>query len=334
MSGVQYIDVCNGDADGLCAVLQWRLHAPRAATLVTGLKREIALLERVQAAAGDQVLVCDISMQRNRTALLRLLEQGVQVRYFDHHAVADIPVHPGLEAHIDLGSGVCSSLLMDRHLGGAFRAWALVGAYGDNLTRVADALAIAHGFAADQRQQLRALGEAINYNAYGEDERDVHITPARLYGVLSRYSDPLALWAQETIGQELDALRQADLRRAAGLKPHWQGDTGVVYLLPDEPWSRRVSGGLANELARAAPKRACAVVAPTRAAAAPGEGYRVSVRAPIDSPAGASELCARFGGLGRAAAAGIDHLPAGELGRFVQAFGAARWGVTPGRQLS
>ena len=43
------IDVCNGDADGLCAVLQWRLHTPAAATLVTGLKRDIALLERVQA---------------------------------------------------------------------------------------------------------------------------------------------------------------------------------------------------------------------------------------------------------------------------------------------
>ena len=38
-------DVCNGDADGLCAVLQWRLAHPEPATLVTGLKRELELLQ-------------------------------------------------------------------------------------------------------------------------------------------------------------------------------------------------------------------------------------------------------------------------------------------------
>ena len=51
-------DVCNGDADGLCAVRQWRLHEPAAATLVTGLKREITLLQRVPADLADEVLVC------------------------------------------------------------------------------------------------------------------------------------------------------------------------------------------------------------------------------------------------------------------------------------
>src|SRR5690606_26020239 len=111
------------------------------AVLVTGLKREIALLERVPARAGDQVLVCDLSMERNRPALLRLLESGVRVRYFDHHAAGEVPRHPGLEAHVDLGSGVCTSVLVDRHLGGRFRAWAVVGAFGDNLRGVAEGLA-------------------------------------------------------------------------------------------------------------------------------------------------------------------------------------------------
>ncbi|UUZ72893.1 hypothetical protein LP415_05105 [Polaromonas sp. P1(28)-8] len=74
--GQRRVDVCNGDADGLCAVLQWRLQTPAPATLVTGLKREIALLDRVQAMPGDELLVCDLSLQRNRTALLRLLAQG------------------------------------------------------------------------------------------------------------------------------------------------------------------------------------------------------------------------------------------------------------------
>jgi len=103
------VDVCNGDADGLCALVQWRLHEPQvAASLVTGLKRDIELLDRVQAARGDSVLVCDLSMRRNRRALMRLLDAGVRVRYFDHHEAGDIPLHPLLEAHIDVASDVWS----------------------------------------------------------------------------------------------------------------------------------------------------------------------------------------------------------------------------------
>lgn len=67
-------------------------------TLVTGLKRGIALLARVPAVAGDEVLVCDLSMERNLVALVGLLDRGVRVRYFDHHALLrEIPKHPGQE---------------------------------------------------------------------------------------------------------------------------------------------------------------------------------------------------------------------------------------------
>ncbi|ABE42884.1 hypothetical protein [Polaromonas sp. JS666] len=319
--GQRRVDVCNGDADGLCAVLQWRLQTPAPATLVTGLKREIALLDRVQAMPGDELLVCDLSLQRNRTALLRLLAQGARVRYFDHHAACDVPPHPNLHTHIELGSQTCTSLLMDRHLGGAQRLWALAGAYGDNLTAVADALAADSGVGSEDRARLRMLGEAINYNAYGEDERDVYIPPARLYETLSRYRDPLDLSLHETIVRPLDALRRADLRQAAQVPPHWQNGRASVYLLPDAPWSRRVIGCLANELASARPAMAHAVLKAVRAG-----GYVVSVRAPLSAAGGARELCLRFGGAGRAGAAGIDDLPARDLDRFIQAFGAARWG--------
>lgn len=124
------IDVCNGDADGLCSVVQWRLNTPRKSRLITGLKRDIALLEHVQAVHGDSVLVCDISMKRNLQPLMNLLSAGVSVRYFDHHHVDEIPVHPLLEAHIDFDSRSCTSLLVDQHLGGRFQAWAIVGAFG------------------------------------------------------------------------------------------------------------------------------------------------------------------------------------------------------------
>ncbi|WP_341917125.1 hypothetical protein [Polaromonas sp. YR568] len=316
------IDVCNGDADGLCALLQWRLQQPASAVLVTGLKRDIALLERVQAGPGDEVLVCDVSLQRNRAALLRLLAAGARVRYFDHHAPSDVPDHPNLETHIDLDSQTCTSLLMDRYLGGAHRSWALVGAYGDNLTGVADALAAQTGMTIQDRERLRMLGEAINYNAYGEEESDVFITPTRLYETLLRYRDPLELLQHEPIAQQLDGRRREDLRRAADLPPHCQNDRARAILLPDAGWSRRVIGCLANELARAEPGRAHAVLK-----AVHGDGYVVSVRAPLVAAGGARELCRRFGGAGRAGAAGIDHLPAQELDRFLEAFGATRWGA-------
>ncbi|MFZ2651902.1 MAG: hypothetical protein WA210_17535 [Burkholderiaceae bacterium] len=311
----RHIDVCNGDADGLCAVLQWRLHEPAPASLVTGPKRDIALLDRVQAGPGDEILVCDISMQRNRAALLRLLEQGARVRYFDHHAVSDMPVHPNLETHIEFGARVCTSLLMDRYIGGAHRAWALVGAYGDNLTEVADALAESSGLAEPQRARLQLLGEAINYNAYGEAGKDVPIAAQHLYRIMARYRSPFDLLDHEPLARQLDALRRADLELGEKLAPHWENDRACVVVLPDAPWSRRVIGALANRLALAHPARAHAVLRPLREG-----GFVVSVRAPLAAAGGANELCGRFGGAGRAGAAGIDQLPDSELERFIGEF--------------
>ena len=207
-------DVCNGDADGLTAVLQWRLHDPAPATLVTGLKRDIALLERVPSGA-DEVLVCDLSIARNRQALTALLDAGARVRYFDHHFAGDVPIHPKLETHLDANPELCTSLLMDHWLGGRFHAWALVGAYGDALTSVAHRRAAAAGYDDEQRTALRRLGEAINYNAYGDDERDVCIAPAKLYHVMAQHADPFAMIArEEALVDELDARRRTDLRHA------------------------------------------------------------------------------------------------------------------------
>jgi len=317
-------DVCNGDADGLCAVRQWRLHEPAPATLVTGLKREIALLQRVPAERADEVLVCDVSLDRNRGALLRLLARGVRVRWFDHHAASQVSDDPGLEAHLDFGSEVCSSLLVDRALGGAQRAWALVGAYGDELGAVAERLAVASGFDERQRAALQRLGRAINYNAYGEEASDLRLHPADLYAVMARHADPFALLAAEPVIDEIDGQREADLRQARALAPSWQSTRARVVVLPDAAWSRRVCGVLANELAADRPDQAQAVLRARRSG-----DYLVSVRAPRSAPRGAAALCAAFGGSGRAAAAGIDALPSAELDRFIRAFAEARWDGAP-----
>ena len=45
-----HYDVFNGDADGLCALQQLRLDRPVASELVTGVKRDIQLLNRISPA--------------------------------------------------------------------------------------------------------------------------------------------------------------------------------------------------------------------------------------------------------------------------------------------
>src|SRR5258706_347919 len=82
---MRHFDVFNGDADGICSLHQLRLDEPCDSTLVTGMKRDIALLESVPAQAGDVVTVLDVSLDRNRDALRSLLDRGAEVRYFDHH---------------------------------------------------------------------------------------------------------------------------------------------------------------------------------------------------------------------------------------------------------
>lgn len=51
---------------------------PAPATLPTGLRRDIALIELVHAKGGDEVNLFDLSMQRDRVALLDRLDAGVQ----------------------------------------------------------------------------------------------------------------------------------------------------------------------------------------------------------------------------------------------------------------
>ena len=313
-------DVCNGDADGLFALRQWRLAHPQESIVITGIKRDIELLARVEAGADDQVAVFDIAISRNKDALERLLAAGAAVTWFDHHAPGRIPEHKEFTPHIDTDPEICTSLLVDRHLKGHFRLWAIAAAYGDNLAPSAERLADAVPLSLPQRAQLRLLGEAVNYNAYGDSEADVRIHPAALYRWLAHYDDPFDAIAQAPIVRELDALRRADLDRARAMAPRHRDDHSVVVVLPDAHWSRRVSGPFANELALRDPQRAHAVLKELASAA-----YSVSVRAPISSPFGADVLAREFGGGGRVGAAGIDHLPAADLPRFIARLAAMRW---------
>ena len=309
-----FYDVFNGDADGICALHQLRLAEPRASVLVTGAKRDIALLERIDAQAGDTVTVLDISLARYVAALQKQLAQGASCRYFDHHFAGTVPAHPQFEAFIDTAPDVCTSLLVDRYLDGSQRIWAVVAAFGDNLAAAAHKAAATLDLNDLQLAQLQELGEYINYNAYGDSVEDLNYHPADLYQSLARYPDPFQFITGEPVFEILRVARADDLFRAAELKPETATARGAVYVLPDAAWSRRVNGTFGNQLATAHPARAHAVLT------ARGDTYAVSVRAPVATPRGADELCRQFGGGGRQGAAGIDALPAGDYGRFVTAF--------------
>lgn len=310
-----HYDVFNGDADGICALQQLRLAQPRAAHMVTGVKRDIALLQRVPAEAGATVTVLDVSLHRNRAALVELLGRGVAVEYFDHHYAGDVPVHPLLRAHLDADARTCTSLLVDRHLQGRHRAWAIAGAFGDNLPEVAQALAQALRLPTGQVELLRTLGEAINYNAYGDSEQDLLLPPAELAALVRPYAEPQAFAATEPVARALVARQAQDLALGLALPPSHTLAGATVYTLPDTAWARRVQGVLANALSQRSPSLAHAVLR-----ARGDQAWVVSLRAPRQRPCGADTLCLRFaGGGGRAASAGIDLLPRTSLEEFIAA---------------
>ena len=312
-------DVFNGDADGICALHQLRLEAPADSVLVTGLKRDVALLRRVSAEPGDTVTVLDISADANREALVSLLDRGVRIHYFDHHFAGELPVSSRLHGHIDTSPTTCTSLIVDRYLNGARRAWAIVGAYGDNLAWAAQRCAERLRLSVEDMNTLRDLGENLAYNAYGDREEDVIVHPRDLYRAIEPYADPLRFAREDERCRRIGEQKCADLGNAQRIAPTIVRPGSTLYVLPNEPWARRVRGVLANTLANRTPSLAHALLTANEHGA-----FTVSLRAPIAAPAGADAVCRRFAtGGGRAAAAGVNHLPRDELGAFVDAVDAA-----------
>jgi hypothetical protein len=312
---MKFYDVFNGDADGLCAMHQLRLAEPRESIRITGVKRDIELLSRVDAARGDEITVFDLSLEVNRAALERALDAGAKVRYFDHHFAGAIPQRPGFRAHIDGSPDTCTSLIVDRFLNGKYRAWAVVAAFGDNLREAAWKAAEPLEMNEMQMYTLRTLGECLNYNSYGESLDDLHYQPDELYETLRHYDNPLDFAVAEPVYEVLRTALSDDLVRAAEISPLLMLESAAAFRLPDAAWSRRISGFFSNQLTNAFPMRAHAVLTVRDG------GYLVSVRAPASVPVGADALCRQFDtGGGRSRAAGIQMLREEDLARFLDAF--------------
>ncbi len=320
-SGKRCIDVCNCDADGLCSILQWRLHEPKESTILALMDAEASLVGRVHTRPGDEFLMCDIPIEPNRSTLLQLLQAGARVQYFNHYVTDEIPYHPGLRATIDACKQTSTSLTVDRLLGGKFRKWAVVGAYGKRTTYAAESLALEMGIGSDTRARLRELGKLISYNACATHERNACIPPSQLYERLSQYRDPLEFLRSESLASELDAARRDDLAKASALAPFWQDENACVYVLPDTPWAHRVACGLDEELAANNPTRAHAFLCDDGKG-----GFSAKVRVARSEWPREPSSHGPAAGCERPRLWVIDHLPAGELNHFIQAFSASRWG--------
>lgn len=311
-----HFDVFNGDADGIIALVQLRLAEPKKSTLITGVKRDIALVENVPTEQATSVTILDVSMEKNITALTELLNHDVDVFYVDHHRAGDIPQTDKLHAIIDTDANTCTSLLVNTYLENQYVNWAIAAAYGDNMLASAEALANQEGLTPLEKSQLKALGIYINYNGYGRSVDDLHFAPDQLFQQLVKYENPLTLVAEtDSVYHQLENAYHQDMEKAINAKILADNEQCKAVELPDEAWARRVSGVFGNELANQSPEKAHIVFTINRDAS-----YTVSLRAPLNNKQGAGDICAEFPtGGGRAAAAGVNELPAEMINAFIKA---------------
>ncbi len=314
---MRFIDIFNGDADGICALHQLRLDNPQpTAQLITGVKRDNSLLQKVTDIQGASITVLDISFDKNRRDAERLLGLNNRITYIDHHFSGEIIEHEHLITHIDPNPKTCTSLLVDSLLKGKFSNWAIAGAFGDNLDDVAVARAQEAGLDEEQVGRLREIGRLLNYNGYGSSLEDLFIAPEALFLKVHQYRDPFDFYQTSSTLKTLQQGYKDDMARAEALKPLNDTATSRVFQLPAERWARRVVGVFSNQIAWEQPDKAHATLVLM------DDGHcQVSVRAPLAHRFGADSFCNQFAtGGGRAAAAGINSLPAEKLDYFLTLF--------------
>ncbi|MGB3209093.1 MAG: acetyltransferase [Desulforhopalus sp.] len=312
-----HYDIFNGDADGIFALHQYRLANPQQnAQLITGVKRDIRLLSRLENLHNCRLTVFDISLDSNRSSLLQLLQQDNTVVYFDHHFAGQVAESASLQTFIDPSPDTCTSLIVDAKLGGRYSSWAICGAFGDNLHALANQRAKRLGLTEEQTTQLQELGELFNYNGYGSTIEDLHYHPSELYRAVSPHSNPFDFLDNSP---EISTLRTGyseDIEQVMQLKEMSTPGKNRIYTLPDTSWARRVTGVFSNIRAREKTAAAHAVITENK-----DKSLRISVRAPLDDRRDADTLCKLFPtGGGRAAAAGINSLPPDQFDQFVEKF--------------
>lgn len=316
-----HFDVFNGDADGIIALLQLRLAEPKDSVLVTGVKRDISLVKQVDIEQATSVTVLDISLEKNIEPVQALLAQQTDIFYVDHHRAGNIPSSSNLTTLINTDANTCTSLLINDYLKGQYANWAIAAAFGDNMVASARDLANKAGLSEAQQAQLNELGIYINYNGYGASIDDLHFDPAELFKALLKYPDPFILINEpDSIFWQLKQAYTQDMAKAASAEVISEQQSVKAVQLADEAWARRVSGVFGNDLANQSPDRAHIVLTLNKPVDDVEATYTVSLRAPLNNKQGAGDICAQFPtGGGRAAAAGVNALPADMLEDYIKA---------------
>jgi len=271
----------NGDADGICSMVQWGLVHGIDGQRVTGVKRDIELLKRVKPEIGDEIIVMDISLARNHIVAQNMCASGFNLTWFDHHLEGDSIT--GLNSYIDTSSDICTARIVERYLNEE-SDWAQVALHGDGLSLHSN------------KPELKELGELLNYNGYGADLSDLHFHPDELMLHCLDAKTPQNF----LLTSEYSTLKkgfESDISSANKVQL-----TDGFYLLPNEAWARRVVGVMAHRINESSP-------GPHVIAIDKGETLQISMR----GRNGIGELCAMFGGGGRATAGGIDALPKTEM---------------------
>jgi len=309
-------DVFNGDTDGIFAWHQLRLAHPRDATLVTGVKRDVGLVGRVDAGEGDMVTVLDVSHAKNRKDVQRLLDSGALVEYFDHHNAGELIDHPNMTYHINTEPNVSTGLIVNSHVGGKNCLWSIATAFGDNHMDLAMNMAKSENLSGEQTTLLKQIGLVVNYNSYGQTVGDLFFPPEEIAEATKACgSDIFRFTEQSDIFSTLLENFSADMSSAVCQEPYSISDNAVIYTLPNEAWTHRVMGAFSNHLVSSNKDLACAI------AVLNSDGtYRISVRSSINNPYGAGNLCKKFGGGGREKAGGVNNLVASELDDFKKEF--------------
>ena len=230
------IDIFNGDADGICALTQLRNAQPSQSTLITGVKRDIALVAKAKVTSGDRITALDISFDKNRDGVIEALEAGAEIFYVDHHFAGEVPEHDRLTTIIDTDANVCTSLLVNGYLQGKYVEWAVTGAFGDNLKASAHTIAAPLALSEDELTLLENLGIYMNYIGYGSSLEDLHFAPAELFELVRPFATPFAFIeeAREAF-EKLEAGYRQDMAAAAALKPHRESDKTAVSSCPTRP---------------------------------------------------------------------------------------------------
>ena len=309
-------DVFNGDTDGIFAWHQLRLAHPRDAILVTGVKRDVGLVGRVEAGEGDLVTVLDVSHAKNRKDVQKLLDSGATVEYFDHHDPGELIAHPNITYHINTEPNVSTGLIVNSHVNGKNRLWSIATAFGDNHVDLAMNMAKSENLTEEQVIFLKQIGLVVNYNSYGQTVEDLFFPPEEIAkAVKACGSDIFRFTEQSDIVPTLLGHFSADMSSAVCQEPYSFSDNAVIYTLPNEAWTHRVMGSFSNHLVATNKDLACAI------AVLNSDGtYRISVRSSLNNPYGAGDLCKKFRGGGREKAGGVNNLEASELDNFKEEF--------------